>query len=93
MTTPGLSISLNKQSKKLIAGIQITASHNLYQDNGIKIFNSLGMKLDDNLEKENYHINSVKWINSLSKSKKLEKEKQLDDKKWVKKNIISISWT
>jgi len=52
MTTPGLSISLNKQSKKLIAGIQITASHNLYQDNGIKIFNSLGMKLDDNLEKE-----------------------------------------
>ncbi len=29
MTTPGLSISLNKQSKKLIAGIQITASHNL----------------------------------------------------------------
>ena len=52
MTTPGLSISLNKQNEKLIAGIQITASHNLYQDNGMKFFNSLGMKLDDNLEKE-----------------------------------------
>jgi len=52
MTTPGLSISLNKQNEKLISGIQITASHNLYQDNGMKFFNSLGMKLNDNLEKE-----------------------------------------
>ena len=32
------------------AGVMITASHNAYQDNGIKFFGSDGFKLDDNLE-------------------------------------------
>jgi len=53
--------------------------------------------MNDNLEKENYHINSVKWINSLSKSKKLEKEKYYtNSNKWTdslpnsKKNNFNI---
>ena len=32
------------------AGIVISASHNPYQDNGIKFFSSLGKKLDDEVE-------------------------------------------
>ena len=32
------------------AGVMITASHNAYQDNGIKFFGSDGFKLDDNIE-------------------------------------------
>lgn len=32
------------------AGIVVSASHNPYQDNGIKLFNSDGTKLDDDLE-------------------------------------------
>ena len=32
------------------AGVMITASHNPYQDNGIKFFGSDGFKLDDNIE-------------------------------------------
>lgn len=46
ITTPGLSYY--SKLKKII-GIMITASHNPYQDNGIKIFLS-GQKLDDDLE-------------------------------------------
>lgn len=34
------------------AGIMITASHNPYTDNGIKVFNSTGTKLPDNTEVE-----------------------------------------
>ena len=34
------------------AGIMLTASHNPYQDNGIKIFGSDGYKLNDQLELE-----------------------------------------
>lgn len=34
------------------AGIVISASHNPYQDNGIKFFSATGEKLDDNLESE-----------------------------------------
>ncbi len=36
---------LVKQSKQLSAGIIITASHNCYQDNGLKIINSNGSKI------------------------------------------------
>lgn len=34
------------------AGISISASHNPYQDNGVKVFGHDGMKLSDKLEKE-----------------------------------------
>jgi phosphoglucosamine mutase len=33
-----------------VAGVMISASHNLYMDNGIKFFSADGMKLDDALE-------------------------------------------
>jgi phosphoglucosamine mutase len=33
-------------------GIMISASHNPYEDNGIKIFDAAGMKIDDRLENE-----------------------------------------
>src|SRR5690606_23856744 len=34
----------------LVAGIVISASHNPYQDNGIKFFSAQGMKLPDEIE-------------------------------------------
>ena len=34
-------------------GIMITASHNPYDDNGMKLFGTDGMKLSDNIEKKN----------------------------------------
>lgn len=48
MPTPAVA-HLTK-SMGTAAGIMITASHNLYEDNGMKIFGPDGYKLSDNLE-------------------------------------------
>jgi phosphoglucosamine mutase len=48
LPTPG--IAFITQSMRADAGIVISASHNLFQDNGIKIFSSDGFKLPDHLE-------------------------------------------
>jgi phosphoglucosamine mutase len=40
------------KSMGCVAGLMLTASHNPYDDNGIKIFNQEGFKLDDELEAE-----------------------------------------
>lgn len=48
--TPGVSYLVDNYGYD--AGVMITASHNPYQFNGIKIFNSKGYKLDDKLEDE-----------------------------------------
>lgn len=49
LPTPG--ISFITQSMRAQAGIVISASHNPYQDNGIKIFSGNGFKLSDEQEK------------------------------------------
>lgn len=48
MPTPAASVLM--RSGKFSAAIVISASHNPYMDNGIKIFNSKGTKLSDSLE-------------------------------------------
>ena len=53
-STPALSYLLSKieRNRSLWLGIQITASHNHYQDNGIKIFNGNGLKISEDQEME-----------------------------------------
>ena len=48
LPTPG--ISFITQNMRADAGIVISASHNPYQDNGIKVFTEKGLKLSDALE-------------------------------------------
>ncbi len=48
--TPGISVIT--QYEKCDLGVMITASHNPYSDNGIKIFNSNGEKLSIDLERD-----------------------------------------
>lgn len=48
LPTPG--IGFTAQSMRADAGIVISASHNPYQDNGIKIFSGSGFKLSDEQE-------------------------------------------
>lgn len=62
MPTPG--IAFLTQSMRCDAGIQISASHNAFADNGIKIFSADGFKLPDAQEAE---------IERLVFSKELEK--------------------
>ena len=50
LTTPGLAYLTARES--FSAGVMISASHNPYQDNGIKVFASTGYKLPDMEEKE-----------------------------------------
>ena len=50
LTTPG--IAFITESMRADAGIVISASHNPYQDNGIKIFSGAGFKLSDEQEEE-----------------------------------------
>jgi len=65
LPTPGVSFLAysNKQ-----AGVVISASHNLFEDNGIKFFNKDGQKFSSQLERRietklNQEIESVKSIN------------------------------
>jgi phosphoglucosamine mutase len=48
LPTPGIAFAA--QSMRADAGIVISASHNPYQDNGIKIFSGSGFKLSDEQE-------------------------------------------
>jgi len=50
LPTPGIAFTTN--SMRADAGIVISASHNPFQDNGIKIFSSEGFKLPDEKELE-----------------------------------------
>jgi phosphoglucosamine mutase len=48
---PTSAVSLLVKKHALSAGIVISASHNPYQDNGIKLFSSKGTKIDDDWER------------------------------------------
>ncbi len=50
LPTPGVAFITT--AYRAAAGIMISASHNPFYDNGIKIFNSFGCKLSDALEQE-----------------------------------------
>jgi phosphoglucosamine mutase len=50
ITTPGVAYLTRKLQAN--AGVVISASHNPYQDNGIKIFSPTGQKIDDTLERQ-----------------------------------------
>src|SRR5919107_1047760 len=49
ITTPGVAFLTRKLEAS--AGVVISASHNPYQDNGIKIFAPTGQKIDDSVER------------------------------------------
>lgn len=56
MPTPAISFLV--RNMRADAGIVVSASHNSYQDNGIKIFDHLGFKLPDEIENE---IEAMVW--------------------------------
>jgi len=49
---PTPAIAYLTRALRLAAGVVISASHNLYQDNGIKFFSAEGSKLPDEIEAE-----------------------------------------
>ena len=60
-------------------GIMITASHNPYYDNGLKLFGPDGLKLSDKIEKKIEALIDQKTIMQLSKPKVLGRVKRLEN--------------
>ncbi len=79
MPTP--AIAYLTQSMRADAGIVISASHNSYEDNGIKIFGGDGYKLSDDKEEEieKYVLSSQKMDQFYPSPDKLGKAYKLDE--------------
>lgn len=75
LPTPGVAYLTRAQRASL--GVVISASHNPFQDNGIKFFSAQGSKLDDawELAVEAALEESPQWVDSAS----LGKSRRLDD--------------
>ena len=77
LPTNGLAM-LTKQMKANL-GIMITASHNPYYDNGLKLFGPDGLKLSDKIEKKIENLIDSKTFHHLSRPKTLGRVKRLED--------------
>ena len=77
LPTNGLAMLTKKMRANL--GIMITASHNPYYDNGLKLFGPDGLKLSDKIEKKIEKLIDSKIIKNLSKPKNLGRVKRLED--------------
>ena len=76
---PTPAVSMLTRSIRADIGIMISASHNPYHDNGIKIFTRDGCKLSDELEKEIEALIDGDVTQFLAKSENLGRVKRLDD--------------
>ena len=76
---PTNGLAMLTKSMKANMGIMITASHNPYQDNGLKLFGPDGMKLSDNIEKKIEKLIDTKNTKQLSDPKLLGRVKRLED--------------
>src|SRR4029079_5548585 len=79
ITTPGVAFVTRKEEAS--AGVVISASHNPYHDNGIKIFAPSGRKMDDAVERlieaDVYNNIQVLAAKSTGRSHASEAEEQL----------------
>jgi len=77
LPTNGLAMLTKKMKANM--GIMITASHNPYFDNGLKLFGPDGLKLSDKIEKKIEKLIDSKITKNLSKPKILGRVKRLED--------------
>ncbi len=76
---PTPAVSMITKSLRADIGIMISASHNPYTDNGIKIFDKDGNKLDDDLENEIENMLSQDMAQYYAKASDLGKVKRLEN--------------
>jgi len=75
---PTNGLAMLTKSMKANMGIMITASHNPYYDNGLKLFGPDGLKLSDKIEKRIESLIDTKVENNLSGPKELGRVKRLE---------------
>ena len=76
---PTNGLAMLTKSMKANMGIMITASHNPYYDNGLKLFGPDGMKLSDKIEKKIERLIDAKSTKQLTNPKLLGRVKRLED--------------
>ena len=88
MPTP--AIAYLTESMRCDAGIMLSASHNSFEDNGVKFFNCNGDKLSTNIEKdiEDIFFNDKLLVSSQVTNKEIGKAKRIDDV--IGRYIVSI---
>ena len=84
---PTNGLAMLTKLMKANMGIMITASHNPYYDNGLKLFGPDGLKLSDKIEKKIERIIDSQTSTHLSKPSTLGRVKRLED---ANKNYIKI---
>ena len=75
---PTNGLAMLTKTMKANMGIMITASHNPYHDNGLKLFGPDGLKLSNKIEKKIETLIDQKIEKSLSPPKKLGRVKRLE---------------
>ena len=76
MPTP--AVAMLTRSMRADVGVMISASHNLYEDNGIKLFGPDGFKLNDEIEAEIEQLLDANLGSRLAKSAELGRAKRVD---------------
>ena len=76
---PTNGLAMLTKAMKANMGIMITASHNPYYDNGLKLFGPDGMKLSDSIEKRIETLIDAKNKNQFTNPKLLGRVKRLED--------------
>ena len=75
---PTPAIAMLTRSMRCDLGIMISASHNPYDDNGIKLFGPDGFKLSDDIEEEIEKLIAADLSKQLAKSSDLGRAKRID---------------
>ena len=76
MPTP--AVAMLTKSMRADLGVMISASHNLYEDNGIKLFGPLGYKLSDEIEMQIEQLLDDDLGKKLAKSESLGRARRID---------------
>mgnify|MGYP001351907304 CR=1 FL=1 len=76
---PSNGLAMLTKKMKANMGIMITASHNPYYDNGLKLFGPDGLKLSDKIEKKIEKLIDSKITKNLSPYKNLGRVKRLEN--------------
>src|SRR6267378_4229117 len=76
MPTP--AVAMLTKSMRADLGVMISASHNLFEDNGIKLFGPQGFKLSDDVEKQIEQLLDESLDKRLAQSASLGRARRLD---------------
>src|SRR5207247_4262989 len=77
MTTP--AVAMLTRSMRADLGVMISASHNPYDDNGIKLFGPDGFKLSDEIEHKIEEMVDSALVKMLAKSADVGRARRIDD--------------